>query len=130
MRIAAASRLLHRSEAIAPSSAFRGLHVSRIINEPPATGAKCVFPLDAGRSRSCERQRRRSARKRAVECQPSGRVASVGRRRAEGTMTNVSVLSVVVSTWTRPCQSAVSHLNDLFRRNHINVALVMGGPQQ
>jgi hypothetical protein len=45
-------------------------------------------------------------------------------------MTNVSVVSVVGSTWTRPCQSAVSHLNDLFRRNHINVALVMGGPQQ
>jgi hypothetical protein len=42
-------------------------------------------------------------------------------------MTNtVSIqLSNVGATWTTPCRKAITALNDLFRRNQINVALTM-----
>ena len=43
-------------------------------------------------------------------------------------MTTVSVQLINVgSNWTRPCQRAVTALNDLFRRHHINVALTVRG---
>jgi hypothetical protein len=47
----------------------------------------------------------------------------------EDAMTTVSVqLSNVGANWASPCQKAVTALNDLFRRNNINVALAMGRP--
>jgi hypothetical protein len=43
-------------------------------------------------------------------------------------MTTVSVqLLHVGPNWTRPCQRAAATLNDLFRRNGIDVALAIGG---
>jgi len=43
-------------------------------------------------------------------------------------MTTVSVqLGNLGSTWTKPCQKAVTVLNDLLRRNNVNVALAIGG---
>jgi hypothetical protein len=46
-------------------------------------------------------------------------------------MKTVSVQLVgVASSWTKPCQNAVAHLNDLFRRNNISVALATAGPQE
>jgi hypothetical protein len=48
--------------------------------------------------------------------------------RAEDAMTTVAVqLQHVGSLWTRPCQKAVATLNDLFRRNHLNVTLTITG---
>ena len=42
-------------------------------------------------------------------------------------MTTVSVqLLNIGSNWTRPCQKAVTALNDLFRRHHVNVTLAIG----
>jgi hypothetical protein len=44
-------------------------------------------------------------------------------------MITVSVhLMNLGSSWTRPCQKAVTTLNDLFRRHHVNVALAISGP--
>ncbi len=43
-------------------------------------------------------------------------------------MTTVSVQLVgVAANWTKPCQHAITHLNDLFKRNHINVTLATAG---
>lgn len=43
-------------------------------------------------------------------------------------MTTVSVqLGNLGSIWTKPCQKAVTALNELFRRNNVNVALAIGG---
>jgi hypothetical protein len=43
-------------------------------------------------------------------------------------MATVSVqLAHLGSTWTKPCQKAIATLNDLFRRNQVNVTLAMTG---